>query len=223
MGVSAEIESFRIDVPASWQELPLDLPSLRATLAGAQGGEEWERVDSSERRRIDLYLQRLLVDIESVDARYVAVYSELIEADGEVVDDVPLAASCVVSIVDRASLGSELPLTTAVIQAAMSVTPPDKGVLARERSTNLAEPTIVQLEHITAVKVCRLLEMRYSARETISVANETYFVPLPDEFERVIVIQFSTPNIEDAEIFSDLFAAIAGTVTIYREGEEAVL
>ena len=217
------VDSFRIDLPASWQELPRDLPALKAALAGAHEDEAWQRLDPVERRRLDLYLQRLLVDIESVDARFVAVYSELIETEEGQVDDTPLVASCVVSLLDQQTVGSELPLTCAVIQAAMSMTDADGPVLANQRTTNLAEPTIVELAHVSAVLVKRLLEIRYSSSDTISVASETYFVPIADTFEQVIVVQFSTPNLEDAPIFSDLFAEIAGTITVYREGEDTVL
>jgi hypothetical protein len=217
------VDSFRIDLPASWRELPLDLPALKEALAGDHEDAAWQRLDPVERRRIDLYLQRLLVDIESVDARFVAVYSELIETDDGQVDDTPLVASCVVSLLDQQTVGSDLPLTCSVIQAAMSITDVDGPVLANQRTMNLAEPTIVELPHVSAVLVKRLLEIRYSTRDAISVASETYFVPIPDTFEQVIVVQFSTPNLEDAAIFSELFAEITGTITIYREGEDTVL
>ncbi|MGK2955005.1 MAG: hypothetical protein ACSLFI_04965 [Solirubrobacterales bacterium] len=217
------VDSFRIDLPASWRQLPLDLPGLKAELAGDHQDQAWQRLDPVERRRLDLYLQRLLVDIESADARFVSVYSELIDTPDGPADDTPLVASCIVSLLDRQTVGSDLPLTCSVIQAAMSIIDADEPALANQRTTNLAEPTIVELAHVSAVLVKRLLEIRYSKNDVLSVASETYFVPIADAFEQVIVVQFSTPNLEDAAIFSELFAEIAGTITTYREGEETIL
>jgi hypothetical protein len=217
------VDSFRIDVPASWQELPLDLPSLRASLQ-ERSGDEWDRLDPVDRRRIDLYLQRLLVDIESVDARFVAVFSEVITDEDGAAGDVPLVAACVVSVLGRDGMGSELPLTPAVVQAAMSLSRDEEApVLAGVRSTNLAEPAIVELPHAAAVLVRRLVEVRQRGSESAAIATETYFLSVADRYEQLVVAQFSTPNLADASLLSELFAEIAATVRFYREGEETVL
>jgi hypothetical protein len=215
------VDSFRIDVPSSWRQLPLDLASLRASL---QGDEQWLEIDPVERRRIDLYLQRLLADIESVDARFVALFTQLAVSEDGTADDVPLVAACVVSVVDRDGMGSQLPLTPSVVEAAMSLTRNDEQpVLAGVRSTNLAEPAVVELAHATAVLVKRLIEVRIAEHELVSIATDSYLVTVADRYEQLVVAQFSTPNLADAAVFSELFGEIASTIRFYREGEETVL
>jgi hypothetical protein len=218
------VDSFRIDLPASWRELPLDLASLRGELLGDPDDEKWAQVDPVERRRLDLYLQRLLVDVAAVDARFIAVLSQTFEpAEGEDPGP-PLTASCVISVLNRAAVGSDLPLTSAVIQAAMSIDVEPSAVLAEQKVTNLNEPQIVELPHEgSAVHVSRLVEFGAIGRDQLSVASETFFVPVADTFDEVLVVQFSTPNLEDATLLSELFRAIADTVRLYREGEETVL
>jgi hypothetical protein len=218
------VDSFRIDLPAAWRELPLDLAALRSELLGNPGEDMWAAVDPVERRRLDLYLQRLLVDVASADARFVAVLAQTFEVEADEEAQPPLTAACVVSVLDRASVGSDLPLTSAVIQAAMSIDVASGPVLAEQKVTNLNEPRIVELPHEgSAVHVSRLVEFGAIGKDRLTVASETFFVPVADAFDEVLVVQFSTPNLEDATLLSELFRVIADTVRLYREGEETVL
>lgn len=218
----APVDSLRIDLPSTWRHLGLDQPSLKDILLAGESASTWAGLAPTERRRIELFLQRVQADLEAADARFASVYSEMVEVPGEA--DTALVASVVVSMVDRSATGSDLPLSPAVVQAAMAsgqseATP----VLANTRTTDLAPPEIVELQHVTAVLVRRLVEIAIGLDEPLQVATATYLVTIPDDYEQLAIAQFATPNVGDSEQFGEYFAAIADSIRFYREGEETVL
>ena len=219
------VDSFRIDVPLSWRNVPLDRASLMDLLRENRESDAWKALSTVEQRRLDLYLQRFVSDIQSAGAEYAAIYAEVVEAEqGEVesTDAPPLIACCVVSMVDRLAIGSDLPLSVDVIQAAMSMTR-DEPDASGTRTTNLEVPAIVDLPSGRAVRLPRLIEQNLSSKEVASFFTDTYFVPVPDEYDRTVVAQFSTPHLADSATFAELFEAIISTLQFYREGEETVL
>ena len=52
---------------------------------------------------------------------------------------------------------------------------------------------------------------------------ESFFVPVADAYDQLVVLQFSTLNVEEATDFSQLFGALANTFRFYREGEPTEL
>jgi hypothetical protein len=62
----------------------------------------------------------------------------------------------------------------------------------------------------------RLLQPRSRPGDSSSVFAETFLVPI-SEGDALCVIQFSTPNTEDATDFSLLFNAIARTLRVFYE------
>lgn len=218
------VDSFRIDVPSSWQSIPVDRQALREVISGLQ--QAHPQLGPVERRRVELYLQRLMADLESVEARYVALCNVAPEVDedqdAESADMPPLIAAVIVSLVDQQTIGSSIPLTPAAVLAAMSLTPDATGG-AGVRTSELAPAAIVDLPHARAVRVRRMVEQKLTARDSLSIVTESYFVPAPDDYSRMLVVQFSTPNLADATAFSEVFEAIAETIRFYREGEETTL
>lgn len=214
------VDSFRLDLPSSWVQLAIDQREVSKLLAEQQADNPWQLLTALQKRQAELYLRRVVADIQAADVRLAALYLEVDQGndpDGQSEVDLA-AAACVVSVVSQTALGSELPLTPAVMQAAMSATPRDG-----RRSTDLDVPRIVALQHAQAVLVRRVAEVASGDKEPIKFITETYFVTVPDEHNQVIAVQFSTPNLADAELFSELFAAIAGTIRLYRTGEETAL
>lgn len=218
------IDSFRLDVPSSWREVPLDTGSLKKTFEELDPAG-MAALSPVERRRVEVFVQRLHIELGAIEARYVAVYAEVPRDVAGELDTVGLVASVVVSVIDRQSIGSDLPLSPAVIEAAMSMDRADDegSVLAGTRTTRLTNPTTVEFATVKAVRTTALTEIRADRQETVSISSSTYFVPVPEAYEQAIVIQFSTPNIAEASVFSELFEAIAATVRFYREGEETTL
>jgi hypothetical protein len=126
------------------------------------------------------------------------------------------------STLTAADLGTSLPLTAHVLQAAMSLTK-EVSPLAATRTTNLEVPQIVALSCGRAVRVRRLLEQYNGTTKSLASYFDAFFIPLPEATDRVVVLQFATPHLGDVEVFSEYFAGLADAVTFYREGEATVL
>jgi hypothetical protein len=213
--VIASVDSIRLDLPREWQELPTSPSDLRSALADAVARAKWSALDQTERRRAELFLERFVSDVSTSGARLLSVFSERVD------DSAQLVAACAVSILDKAALGTNAPLTADVVLAAMSLEPPAEESGAR--TTNLEPASTIELTVGPAVRVVRLLEQSVSLKEELRVFTETFFIPVPEAFDRLVVAQFSTPNVADAVVFSELFGALANTVRFYREGEPTEL
>lgn len=214
------VDSIRIDLPSLWREISTDPDTLRRELREARDEEQWGDLSTTERRRAELFLERFIADVEGTGASLLSIYSERFEADG----DEPagqLLATCAVSVLDKAALGTNTSLTAEVVLAAMALEPgeDDTGAV----TSNLEPAAIVGLRVGPAVRVVRLVEQRLSITEQLRVFVETFFVPVPDQFDQLVVAQFSTLNVEDSREFSELFRALADTIRFYREGDPTEL
>jgi hypothetical protein len=214
------VDSIRIDLPDVWQDLPTDPADLRRGVAEARDDAAWQALSVTERRRGELFIERIVADIVASGAVMIALYSESVEGT-ESEPGSHLVATCAVSILDKAALGSKAPLTADVVLAAMSLEPPAEE--SGTRTTNLEPASTTELTVGPAVRVVRLLEQSVSLKDELRVFTETFFIPVPEEFDRLVVAQFSTPNVADAVVFSELFGVLANTVRFYREGEPTEL
>jgi len=215
------IDSIRLDFPDTWQQVPIDRAELNAMVTAVQETDEWKGAAVAQRRMLELFLQRFLADVEGSGVLFAALYYDTPDSGGDELAD-PTVACAVVSLLTAADIGSKLPLTPHVLQAAMSATK-DLSATAGTRSTNLSIPQIVPLPCGTGVRVRRLVEQQVGKRATSSFYTDTYFVPLPQSAEQLMVLQFATPHIGDEALFTEYFAALAETVRFYREGETTTL
>lgn len=219
--MSAAVDSIRIDLPAVWQQLPTDPGVLRKQLREARDEQQWGDLTPTERRRAELFLERFVCDVDQSGASLLSLYSERFEAEG---DDPAghLCATCGISVLDKAALGTNAPLNADVVLAAMSLEPAIDDASATT-TTNLEPASTVELAAGPAVRVVRLVEQRLSVAEQLRVFTETFFIPVPDDFAQLVVAQFSTLNVEDSRLFSELFGSLANTIRFYREGEPTEL
>jgi hypothetical protein len=215
------VDTFRIDLPTSWTEVPADPDEYRRTVMGAIDESEWNALPTIERRRLELFLERSISDLRASEARFAASFIEFIEpsADGE---GGVLVAGVVASVLTQEMVGSPVPLTAEVVVTAMSRTDPEPDRWTRSRSTNLEPPSVVDLPGGRAVRIPRLVE-RGDAATKSEFFSESFFFTTPDEFRQLIVVQFATPNVENAREFSELFGVIASFVRVYHEGEPTSL
>lgn len=220
------IDAFRVNLPESWREVPADAAAVERALEQLATTDEWGRLERIEQRRVELFMRRLAEDARVSGVRFAAVFLELVDSGGEV-DDVEsersggaasstpqsLLAGCTATVFDRAALALELPLTAEVLQAAMSMERDgDHGI-------DLEPPATVELMSGPAVRLVRIAAPNSGSSVPMKCFVETYLIPVPEEYDRVIVVQFVTPNIEDSRAFSELFAAIADNVKLYRADE----
>lgn len=130
----------------------------------------------------------------------------------EVSGDDILAAGCLISTMTRADLDTDAPLAASVLLAAYTA---DRD--AQTNFVNLEPAAIVHLRDSgEAVRLVRTMDAGEVAGQTVRVFVETYLIPIADG-DGVCVLQFSTPNLEEATTFSELFAAIAGTLRVFYE------
>ena len=74
------IDSFRLDLPSAWQEVSVDPDEFRRQVLGRVTEAEWREVSPTERRRVELFVERVVADLRSSNARFAAV---LINKDNE--------------------------------------------------------------------------------------------------------------------------------------------
>jgi hypothetical protein len=225
------VDSVRIDLPASWQRMPTQEAELRELVQAQRDDEVWKALTPTERRGIEIYVERFIADMRESDARLAALYTERVGADpatsaergaASPPDDGVLVASCLISILDRHRLGVAVPLTADVVLAAMTLDRSESGRSA-SGATNVEPPSIVGLRAGQAVRVVRLVEQPLGFPETFKYLTDTYFLPVAPDWHTLLVAQFATPIVDVARTFSELFAGIADTIRFYREGETTTL
>lgn len=182
-------------------------------------------------RRADVSLAAVLFALIDADDTEPAIETDvvidagaIVDADGEPVltveadaqisegDDL-LSATCTISSISRASLGSDLPLTVNTLAAALTRIPEkDDGT----EVANLEPPDIVDTEAGRAVKVVRLVTLPPApvTRERLALFTQHFFVPF-DEGQRAVVITFASPSTAYAQPLSALFDAMMSTFRMY--------
>lgn len=234
------IDTIRIDLPNSWRQVPADREGLEEVMAAMRRTEQWPTLKPAEQRQVEIMMQRLLVDVEGAGVRFAAVYSDVIDdvpaespadstaegssatsgtADGD--GNSANVAYLLVSMLSSADFGTTLPMTPAVLQAALSLTRPraEDGPTV----TNLAPPEIVTIRAGQAVLLRRLVEQRLKGFDSLMLYSQSYFVPVPTVTDRLVVLQFLTPQVGDSEVFGRYFAAVANGVRFYGEGDSTDL
>lgn len=222
------VDSYRIDLPATWRRVPTNADELKRTIREKMDPLEWAGLSVVQRRNIELFSERVAADLRRTDAKLAAVFAEIVSADEGAADGTDpqgaLLAALLVSSMTRQAIGSKLPLTANIIQAAMSKGISDEAdvVLAATRVTRLAPPSVVRLSSGDACRIIRLHENGHGSSK-MATFTETYFIPVPDDYESLLVLLFATPNVKESATFSQLFAEIADHVKMYREGESTTL
>jgi hypothetical protein len=224
------IDTYRIDLPGMWQEVPVNQNGYAEWIETLGKQEVWRSLPRIDQRRVEVFLARLGVDLEQTNTSYAAAFvqsvgpDDVIDEDGspvqadETSDEVPeqvLVATLTVSTIDRSSFGTSVPLSADVVLAAMSLQTPSPDTV------HLEPPAVVELPAGEAVRIVRLLDQRTAGAD--KVFAETFFIPVPPACDRLLVVQFATPNVGDARLFSELFGAIVSTVTMYDESEPVTL
>lgn len=218
MSASSPVDTYRVDLPTVWREVPTDAGELRKMVQSSVGDGSFGDLSTVERRRVELFFERLIRDIADSGASFVAVYADAAEADDGEREDALTLASLTVSTLTRQQLGTTVPLTASIIVAAMSDDPAGDDRSSGASSVTLEPASVVSLPVGDVARLVRLLEIG-RAPNTTKIFIETFFVPVADAYDHLLVLQFATPNVEDARAFSELFGAIAGTTRFYREGE----
>ena len=134
--------------------------------------------------------------------------------DGDVAGEdanILVMAGLVVSTLLRSDLQTSIPLTADVLAKTFgeSVQETDQPV----RFDNIEPPTICDVSGTEAVRLLRLMTISGEPGEEFKQFTQTYLVPVA-KGDAVIVMQFSTINLDYARQFSELFEQIASTLRV---------
>lgn len=187
----------RVATPANWFDLDLDPATSEASVERLV---EERAGDAPEQAEVRAQMARLLRRASTDAARQGAVFASLLS---DVVEGRPVAASLLVSLkADSADAASgDL---KALAERLRRPTGSNQGP---------AEVGVVELPAASAVRVRRrtATEPEGAGGERAEVETVQYFVPVPG-VPSLLVLSFSTPNLPLAEVFVELFDAMAQTL-----------
>jgi len=225
--VTDTVDTFGIALPPEWARFPLEDGDFQdfVRLQRQRLANEAE-LSRTGQRQFELIMRQLRNDCGRANVKMVAVMLVTIDASPVTTDDAAqhshvasppaglLSATCTISAMSRASLGSDLPLTENTIAAAMSRQPAtsDDGV----EIVDLDPPAIVDLPVGKAVKLVRLHTFPPDprTRQRLAVFAQHMLVPY-DNGERAAVLSFSSPTPANAKPLSALFDAMSETFRLF--------
>jgi len=216
--VDDRIDTFGIALPPEWVRFPVDGDFEDFVRGQRRRLADEAQLSKTAQRQFELIMRQLRNDCRRSNVTLAAAMFAVIDEpaefdDGETVEAGLLAASCTISSLSRAALGSELPLTVNTIAAAMTRDPAaDDGV----EIVNLDPPAIVDLAAGRAVKLVRLHTHPPSPTtlERLAVFVQHVMVPY-DDGERAAVVSFASPTPAYARPLSSLFDAMVGTFRMF--------
>lgn len=175
-GARSHPRDFAVLLPPGWARIPLDgrEAARAAALAASKAASLAEPERSAVRDKLTRIFRRALRDARSAGG--IDVLLSLAERDG-----IPLAASCLISYLDR---GQEVPL----------------DMLAAELSATAGDVSRTEVAGGPAVR------RRYAED---GVTKVDYFLPLPGRPTGFLVMAFGTPVQPLADALVTLFDAIA--------------
>jgi hypothetical protein len=217
------VDSFGIALPPEWARFPLESGEFEAFVRlQRQRLANEAQLSRTAQRKFELIMRQLRNDCGRASVKMVAVMLATID-EPEVVEGVDdldqpdaglLSATCTISAMSRASLGSDLPLTENTIAAAMRRPPAadDDGV----EIVDLDPPIIVTLPVGNAVKLVRLHTFPPDSQtwQRLAVFVQHLLVPY-DNGERAAVLTFSSPTPAYAKPLSVLFDTMSETFRLF--------
>jgi hypothetical protein len=216
---ASDFDSIGVSLPREWVNMPVELHAFE-TMCGElrlrwREAPDWNRTDE---RQAELLLGRVRSELVHRNVRFAAMFADHGSADGGD-DGEALMAVVTFATYTRDELGTTLDLTFQSLLAALAVKPRKNDEL--RRITNLEPPCRHELRLGRAVRLRRLYELSRSVpgRPT-RFYGESFVVPVGDDATTCGVLQFVTTNVRHARPFSDLFVAIANTVTLFAPDDE---
>jgi hypothetical protein len=215
---AADFDSIGVSLPREWVNLPVELRAFE-TMCGElrrrwREAPDWNRTDE---RRAELLLGRVRSELVHRNVRFAAMYAD----DGPAAegDDEALMAVVTFATYTSEDLGTTLDLTFQNLLAAMAVKPRKTDEL--RRITNLEPPCRHELRLGRSVRLRRLYELsRTVPGQPARFYGESFVLPVGDDASTCGVLQFVTTNLRHARPFSELFLAIANTVTLFTPDDE---
>ena len=213
------VDTYGIVFPNAWHELSVDRGELSAELTKIKA--DWSKRDGWTKtmgRQLDLSAARVSAGLDEMRAALAATYVTLLDdSDAARAEPDLVSATCVVGTLTSADFGLHEALSAPKLVVAGNLKRGDDS-----DAVDLEPPSVVHLPAGAAARFIRHQSVRVSLGETAAVFTETYLVPHAPESDKMCIVTFSTPNTDLAQDFSPLFARIAGTLRLFREGEPTI-
>jgi hypothetical protein len=193
---AAPTADFRLALPLAWVELDLNPQTRAQSIAkiveerGAAG-----QALGLNRNQLTEMLESIAAQAEAKNGVYAAFYSDILE-------NAPVSASLIISIVP--ATGEPPPPGS----DAMSIARVLQQMVPSEIDTELRELAVGP-----ALRVRRHMEAPIEGVGNVAIEDLQYVVVLPD-LMRLALLDFSTPTVGLADLFVELFDAIAGTLEL---------
>jgi len=215
------IDSFGIALPPEWVRFPLadgdfdEFVKLQRNRLAAEA-----KLSRTAQRQFEIIMRQLRNDCERASVTLAAILNVTVQPDDLAANGVDaedaaglLAATCTISSLSQASLGSDLPLTVNTIAAAMARQPETDDEV---EIANLEPPARIEIPAGPAVKLVRLhtFPPHPETRQRLAIFAHHVLVPY-DAGRRAAVITFSTPNPEYAKPLSGLFDEMVSTFRMF--------
>ena len=217
MTALAEIDTFGLILPTSWTGLPLEPGAFDAFCAELRqrwrAEPDWDRTSE---RKAELLLRRVRSELTRRGATFAGIFCDAGVPDGKPPIEAnlePMMAVCTFAAYSQADLDTDLPLTLPVLFAAFATKSGPDG--RHGTMTNLQPPEVDTLPVGKVVRLRRLYRPKGFGVQTDPFYAESFVMPLGDDGLAAGVLQFATVNTDIAHEFSDLFEAIAKTMTLF--------
>ena len=233
MTTDERADSIGIGLPREWIEIPVERDRFERFRSELDGSWEQSGWDRTTRRRAELLLNRIRREIGRVGVQFASLYvdhptdeefdlarrttaeSGEVGGESELDPDDILMAACIVGVYTRADLGAKIPLTLGNLVMAYG-TKPGRDEPGQAKVTNLEPPTIFEMPAGKSVRLRRLYELPQPGMLPQRYYGETFLMPIDEAGDRIAIVNFTTVNLPIARVFSELFEAVAGTVTLFR-------
>lgn len=219
--------SYRMALSAGWQRLPME-PTAMRTAARSWLLKRYASVSRDESVRLRRQVEEELVELTR---RPGAEYARSLFVLALDVDERPLSASCLVSVVNH-DLSEERKLSVlaeqesvGAIESTVTDLGANRGVVtvrdSRVEGPEVADPEAVADAAITVVQAMGVLdepteEDRERAKDRWATTRAVdVWLPVPDE-PRCLLLQFSTPLVPLFDALTELFVVTACTVQWQR-------
>jgi hypothetical protein len=217
MTALAEIDTFGLILPATWTGLPLEQPAFDAFCSELR--ERWRTQpdwDRTTERKAELLLRRVRSELTRHGATFAGAFFDMGVPDDKPLTEEnlePMMAVCTFAAYSKADLDTDLPLTLPVLFTAFATKSGTDG--KHGTMTNLQPPEVDTLPVGKVVRLRRLYRPKGFGVKTDPFYAESFIMPLGDDGLAAGVLQFATVNTDVAHQFSDLFEAIAKTMTLF--------
>ena len=219
MVLASDFDSIGVSLPREWVNMPVELRAFEMMCGELRRrwreAPDWNRTDE---RQAELLLGRVRSELVHRNVRFAAMYADAGSAgDGD--DGEALMAVVTFATYTKDDLGTTLDLTFQNLLAALAVKPRKNDEL--RRITNLEPPRKHDLRLGRSVRLRRLYELsRTVPGQPSRYYGESFVLPVGDDATTCGVLQFVTTNLQHARPFSELFEAIANTVTLFTPDDE---